>query len=372
MLKKQGYATIIGVLSICLSLPLEARSISGNIAGVLAAGLTSTGIGYGSYVISKKIYERVLNPSFVKPIAQVQSIVSTAVGAWLLGRYVHDRTYVLYSREAISPDYAKQGVPLFKEYMQCLLISKILDRKIKDLSIKSVDLFGDVVPLQLEEILGVMDKILGEDATRECQELYTWYQNFDQTKTACGTYFCVDAVETLFPMKKYILVLLYLCATTRSTLKAEYAPYESINAKIQELIVTNQVNSKDAQGETALFELCSLKFSDEISWQRRLELIALLLAHGANPDLANKTQNLTPLHLAAKYCFIDIAKKLIEHRARINPLNKQNQTPLDIVGSYRLLDEHSPRIPLTRQLLLEHGGKKGEDLVSERNGLNHK
>ncbi|XP_046572152.1 ankyrin-1-like [Haliotis rubra] len=65
-------------------------------------------------------------------------------------------------------------------------------------------------------------------------------------------------------------------------------------------------------------------------------------------DVANKAGS-TPLHLAAQYNQLDIAKYLIEERVNIGATDNESNTPLHVAASF----EHADII----RLLMENGGK---------------
>eukprot|EP00004_Rigifila_ramosa_P019527 TRINITY_DN4978_c0_g1_i2.p1 TRINITY_DN4978_c0_g1~~TRINITY_DN4978_c0_g1_i2.p1 ORF type:complete len:1287 (+),score=312.62 TRINITY_DN4978_c0_g1_i2:411-4271(+) len=62
------------------------------------------------------------------------------------------------------------------------------------------------------------------------------------------------------------------------------------------------------------------------------DCVAVLLAHGANPNARNNTDT-TPLHLAAEDGDVDCVRALLEAGADTSARNKYNETPLDLAKS---------------------------------------
>jgi hypothetical protein len=84
------------------------------------------------------------------------------------------------------------------------------------------------------------------------------------------------------------------------------------------------VNSTEGTfGESALHGAADENFA---------EMVALLLANGADPDLQSSIGD-TPLHAAARTASIEAAQVLIEHGAALDIESKQGWTALDVSAS---------------------------------------
>uniref|UniRef100_A0A3Q3GAI4 Cyclin-dependent kinase 4 inhibitor B-like n=1 Tax=Labrus bergylta TaxID=56723 RepID=A0A3Q3GAI4_9LABR len=60
----------------------------------------------------------------------------------------------------------------------------------------------------------------------------------------------------------------------------------------------------------------------------------LLLTHGANPNVADRSTEHTPLHDAARMGFLDTVKLLVEFKANPQARDKDNLRPRDLAGKY--------------------------------------
>ncbi|HSW76650.1 MAG TPA: ankyrin repeat domain-containing protein [Candidatus Saccharimonadales bacterium] len=102
---------------------------------------------------------------------------------------------------------------------------------------------------------------------------------------------------------------------------------------------------------------------DVINMSKNPVLVALLLENGLNPNFHDMTMNspmFTPLHLAALYGQLEIVKLLLKHGANKDAVNLHNDTPLHsvIVGVYPHCNISTfDRIKIVR-LLLELGANK--------------
>ena len=65
-----------------------------------------------------------------------------------------------------------------------------------------------------------------------------------------------------------------------------------------------------------------------------LQIVELLLQHGANVDARDKNQY-TPLHFAAQYGQIEVAKLLLDYGANKDLEDQYGWTPLHIAMYYR-------------------------------------
>ena len=77
--------------------------------------------------------------------------------------------------------------------------------------------------------------------------------------------------------------------------------------------------STDPSGNTALHMACA---------NGHLDIVKLLLKHGANPNALNKSKN-TPLHWAALNGRTEIIELLIEAKADANLKNEFDHVPLE-------------------------------------------
>lgn len=59
-----------------------------------------------------------------------------------------------------------------------------------------------------------------------------------------------------------------------------------------------------------------------------VEMIELLLAHGADPEFKDNNNQVRPLHLAASYFHLESVKVLIAAGCDVNAKNTYNETPL--------------------------------------------
>ena len=60
----------------------------------------------------------------------------------------------------------------------------------------------------------------------------------------------------------------------------------------------------------------------------RPEMVELLIEYGANVNHQSTRSGQTPLHLAAKYGYVDVAKCLLAHGARVDIRDPSGLTPL--------------------------------------------
>ena len=81
------------------------------------------------------------------------------------------------------------------------------------------------------------------------------------------------------------------------------------------------VDSLNSEGLTPLHQASG-------GWREQcLDIVRLLLCHGANVDVCDDHRN-TALHFAASDGRLEVARALLEHKADVNALNKDGLTPL--------------------------------------------
>ncbi|HEY2251647.1 MAG TPA: ankyrin repeat domain-containing protein [Planctomycetaceae bacterium] len=68
------------------------------------------------------------------------------------------------------------------------------------------------------------------------------------------------------------------------------------------------------------------------------EMVALLLKHGADPNVQLKTTETVLHYAAARRDAMQIIKLLVRHGAMINALDKKRQTPLDVAVECKRLE----------------------------------
>ena len=94
------------------------------------------------------------------------------------------------------------------------------------------------------------------------------------------------------------------------------------------ILLTNNINSRDSAGNTALvYSIINV---------HQKEIIKLLVDQGADVNLKNKNGD-TPLHTAVYCnCSTEIIKYLVDSGADINQTNHENQTPLEMALKYKV------------------------------------
>lgn len=93
---------------------------------------------------------------------------------------------------------------------------------------------------------------------------------------------------------------------------------------------------------------------EAVLW-RRTKVVELLLEHGANTNVATRDMGQTPLYTAVHLGYTDVAELLIKMGAEVNAMNKFGWTPLDHIYSNEVIIG----------LLKQHGAKTGEELRAE-------
>jgi len=101
--------------------------------------------------------------------------------------------------------------------------------------------------------------------------------------------------------------------------------------EVAELLIAKgaDVNAKDEHGMTPLYFAADLAIMH--AEQYREGMIELLLAEGADANTERGESGLTPLHRAAEFGRIEVAKLLIAGGAYVNARTKDGRTPLSFV-----------------------------------------
>ena len=121
-----------------------------------------------------------------------------------------------------------------------------------------------------------------------------------------------------------------------------YAAYTMQFEVVQTLLEHNaDINLQSTDGETPLYWVSSNCGSRE----KFMDMVRLLLEHGADPNIGNR--HTTLLHRASSLGSIEAARLLLSHGAKVDAKDKTGRTPLQVVAS-KVRDE------LTK-LLVEHG-----------------
>ncbi len=119
----------------------------------------------------------------------------------------------------------------------------------------------------------------------------------------------------------------------------ENGDIESVKSILNDNSNTIDINKQDEFGDTALFK--SLE-------KKHYEIAKLLIAHGADVNIADNFNYEAPLHLAAYFGNFEIIKMLLEHGADVNIKNDENTTAL----LYTFKQQHDDEIV---KLLLSYG-----------------
>lgn len=96
----------------------------------------------------------------------------------------------------------------------------------------------------------------------------------------------------------------------------------SISPKIAEILLTQLDASVDAKGkddETPLYIAV---------YNRRIDIVKLLLSYGADVNMINSNRKETVLHVAARLGFTDILSSLLSAGANVDSVNAKKETPL--------------------------------------------
>ena len=124
------------------------------------------------------------------------------------------------------------------------------------------------------------------------------------------------------------------------------AVYEGHHRAVQVLLEHKpDVNSQDYVGGTALYQV---SFPRSHSRGREVDIVRLLLDHGADPNIPDNSHS-TPLHHASSSGLLDVARLLLSYGANIDEKDKEGKTPLQVASE----DGHHEMT----KLLLEHGAE---------------
>lgn len=118
------------------------------------------------------------------------------------------------------------------------------------------------------------------------------------------------------------------------------------------------VNHSSSSGETPLGVVCGVapEKTDNSQDERYLELCRLLLAYGANINLADKERR-SPLHKAARNVQHKMVELLLDHGADINAIDYNGCSPLSsVLQSSVVRQEWEPHMVV--QTLLNRGSIK--------------
>ncbi|KAL4618048.1 ankyrin repeat and SOCS box protein 18-like isoform X2 [Arapaima gigas] len=116
-----------------------------------------------------------------------------------------------------------------------------------------------------------------------------------------------------------------------------------------------EVNRTSTTGETPLGVACAAAQDPELL-PERLQLCQLLLAHGADPNLADEERR-TALHKAARNVQHSLVDLLLEYGAEVNAIDYNGASPLSCaLQSAAFKGEQQPHLVV--QTLLNHGSVK--------------
>ncbi|CAJ1052369.1 cyclin-dependent kinase 4 inhibitor B-like [Xyrichtys novacula] len=97
------------------------------------------------------------------------------------------------------------------------------------------------------------------------------------------------------------------------------------SAEVEDLLRRGaQVNGLNRFGRTAL----------QVMMMGSTPVARLLLTHGANPNVADSSTGLTPLHDAARTGFLDTVRLLVEFNANPQAVDNANCRPVDLARKY--------------------------------------
>ena len=114
-------------------------------------------------------------------------------------------------------------------------------------------------------------------------------------------------------------------------------------------------NTRDAMGATALHDAV---------WSGRVELVRLLLDHGADPNIPHAEGLSTPLHYAAIKGNAAIAAILIDHGADINAADRSGSTALHLAAARGYADV--VKLLIARKVTLDKKGPQRDRRPSMR------
>ena len=94
----------------------------------------------------------------------------------------------------------------------------------------------------------------------------------------------------------------------------------------------------------------------EATWTGNIEPIKQLTDSNIDVNV-KRDRGETPLHIAARFSYYEVAKLLISKGANVNSKGESGGTPLDIANTWG----HEPAAAILRK----HGAKTGEELKTE-------
>jgi len=113
------------------------------------------------------------------------------------------------------------------------------------------------------------------------------------------------------------------------------------------------INSLNKEGQTPLY--VTLFDRTHLSQDNANGVVQRLLEHGADPNTRDHNQSSTPLHRASCRGWLEIARLLLSHGAKVDEKDKEGRTPLQVASS-------EGHVEMTK-LLADHGAK--EELEEE-------
>ena len=158
-------------------------------------------------------------------------------------------------------------------------------------------------------------------------------------------------------------VVLVGCGESIPDISIHDAAYDgNIEAVKQHLIDGANVDTKNENGETPLYNAALGGGNQNAAHGGQKEIAELLIAKGADVN-AKKDDGEIPLHYAAFVSHKEIGELLIAKGADVNGKDKDDETPLDeaIISMLGLPGGHSE----IADLLRKHEGKTGEELKAE-------
>jgi ankyrin repeat protein len=123
------------------------------------------------------------------------------------------------------------------------------------------------------------------------------------------------------PVITFLSLLALCCSSTRGDI-CEAARYERVD-RVQAYL-TAATNAANFVGEK---QFTPLHFAAEHSSSNGIQILKMLLAHGAKVDARNHIRQ-TPLFSAAIYDSAPAANVLLAHRAKVNARQDDGRTPL--------------------------------------------
>jgi ankyrin len=122
------------------------------------------------------------------------------------------------------------------------------------------------------------------------------------------------------------------------------------------------IDTLDKFGKTPLHDVCLGQYDSE---KARVGVAQLLLECGGNVNMQAKQQ--TPLHVASYFGKLDIVQLLLDHGANVDALDKFGKTPLHYISKSK---NKSKAVGIdVAQLLLKHGGNVNAETKNQRTPL---